>query len=316
MDGAGGAADGVGLGGTDGRRGGVEGLAAQRFGDPAADPAGFVAAVAGEHVPAGYVEHDVAGPVETTGAVAVDLAGLPAVLGPGLPDQRRLARVDTDAVDAAVEFERERAVRDGGAEADEHAVAGIGRLGEAQHVLALGEVRGAVADGLAADLRHQAAHRARDDPQVLLGGEHDGLVAFGAQGGDLGADRDEDRVLLRRGQPEGHVRARGRRREQRDADQVQEGEVVLVRDPVEPVDDLVGHVGHRLDERDTGVRDVVVGPLRGALLDVALGIVDELLEAAVVEVGRGQGHQRSLSGEPGRPAGASGRSGSSWEGMT
>ncbi len=316
MDGAGGAADGVGLGGAHGRRGGVEGLAVQRFGDPAADPAGLVAAVAGQDVSAGYVEHDVAGAVEAAGAVAVDLAGLPAVLGPRLPDQRGLARVDTDAVDAAVEFEGEGAVGDGGGEADEHAVAGVGRLGEAHHVLALGEVGGAVADGLAADLRHQAVQGAGDDAQVAFGGEDDGLVAFAAQGGDLGADGDQDRVLLRCGQPEGDVRARGRRREERDADQVQEGEVVLVRDAVEPVDDLVGHVGERLDERDAGVGDVVVGPLRGALLDVALGVVDELLEAAVVEVGGGQGHQRSLSGEPGRPAGASGRSGSSWEGMT
>lgn len=268
---------------------------------------------------AGHVEDDVAGAVEAAGAVAVDVAGLPAVLGPGLPHQGRLAGVDTDAVDAAVEFEGERAVRDGVGEADEHAVAGGGRLGEAHQVLALGEVGGAVGDGFAAVLHHQAAEGARYDGEVAGGGEDDGLVAFGAQGGDLGADGDQDGVLLRRGQPEGDVRAGGGRREEGDADQVEKGEVVLLRHPVEAVDDLVGHVGDGLDEGDAGVGDVVVGPLRGALLDVALGVVDELLEAAVVEVRGGQGHQRSLSGEPGRPAGPvppSGRSGSSWEGMT
>ena len=104
-----------------------------------------------------------------------------------------------------------------------------------------------------------------------------------------------DRLVQRRRQPEGDVGARGGRREEGDPDEVEEGEVVLLGDAVEPVDDLVGHVGDRLDERDAGVGHVVVGPLRGALLDVALGVVDELLEAAVVEVGGGQCHQRSLS---------------------
>lgn len=90
--------------------------------------------------------------------------------------------------------------------------------------------------------------------------------------------------------------------------------MVLVGHPVEPVDDLVRHVRDRLDEGDPGVGDVVVGPLRGALLDVALGVVDELLEAAVVEVGGGQGHHRSLSGAAPREGPAV--SDSSWEGMT
>ena len=34
----------------------------------------------------------------------------------------------------------------------------------------------------------------------------------------------------------------------------------------------------------------MVAPLRAALLDEALGVVDEILEAAVVEVRGGQGH--------------------------
>ncbi|RPK62978.1 hypothetical protein EES44_16130 [Streptomyces sp. ADI96-15] len=319
VHGAGGAADRVRLGGADGGGGGVEGLAGQRLGDPAAHPAGLVAAVAGEDVALGQVEHDVAGAVEAAGAVPVDLAGLPAVLRPRLPGERGLARVDTDTVDAAVQFEGEGAVRGGRGEADQHAVAGFRCLGEAQEVLALGQFGGAVGDGAALALHHEVAEGGRHDVQPALGGEDHGLVPLGAGGGDLGADRYRHRLLLRRREPEGHVGAGGRRREQGDADQVEEGQVVLVRDPVEPVHDLVGHVGDGLDEGDAGVGDVVVGPLGRPLLDVALGVVHELLEAAVVEVGGGQGHQRSLSGRvpgPPGPAAPPGVPGSSWEGMT
>lgn len=71
--------------------------------------------------------------------------------------------------------------------------------------------------------------------------------------------------------------------------------MVLLRHPVEPVDDLVGHMGDGLDQGHPGVRDIVIGPLGAALLDIALGVVDELLKATVVEMGCGQGHQASLS---------------------
>ena len=47
--------------------------------------------------------------------------------------------------------------------------------------------------------------------------------------------------------------------------------------------------------RDPGVVDVVVGPLRAASLDEPLGVVDEVLEAAVVQVGRGQHHRGQCS---------------------
>ncbi|MDQ1028086.1 hypothetical protein QF035_005668 [Streptomyces umbrinus] len=305
--GRGGAAEAERLRGADGRGGGVEGLVGQRFGDPAAQPAGLLSAGAGEGVPAGDVQDDLAGPVQAAGAVPVDLALGPAVLGPRLPDQRRLPRVHADAVDPAVQLHPDRAVRHGGAEPEQHAVAGPRGLGEAHHVLALGEVGGPVGDGITALLDHEMPQLAGHDGQFVLGREDRGLLALGARGGDLGAHRQEDRLLLRRGEPERDLRTGRGGREQRDAHQIQERQVVLLRHPVEPVDDLVGHVGDRLHQGDARVGDVVVGPLRGALLDVALGVVDELLEAAVVEVRGGQGHQRSLSG-----AG----SGSSWEGMT
>ena len=53
-----------------------------------------------------------------------------------------------------------------------------------------------------------------------------------------------------------------------------------VRHPVQPVDQLVDHLRERLDQRDARVGDVVVGPLRAALLHQALGVVDEILEVA------------------------------------
>ncbi len=155
VDDGGGAADGEGLGGADGRRGGVEGLVGVGFGDAAAQPARLLAAVAGQGVAGGDVQDDRAGPVETAGAVAVHLAGLPAVGGPRLPHQGRLTRVDADTVDAAVEFEGEGAVRDGGGEAEQHRVAGVRRLREAHDVVALGEVVRAVDDLLAPMLDDQ-----------------------------------------------------------------------------------------------------------------------------------------------------------------
>lgn len=99
------------------------------------------------------------------------------------------------------------------------------------------------------------------------------------------------RLGLRSGQPEVDVGEGGRGRVQLDVQQVQERQVVLVRDPVQPVQQLVDEVGERLDQGDARVGDVVVGPLGGALLHVPLRLVDELLEPSVVQVGGGQGHQ-------------------------
>jgi hypothetical protein len=81
------------------------------------------------------------------------------------------------------------------------------------------------------------------------------------------------------------------------ADEVQEPQVVPVRHPVQPVHQLVDHEGERLDQGDAGVRHVVVGPLRAPLLHQAFGVVDEVLEAAVVEVGGGEsGHHATSAG--------------------
>ena len=100
---------------------------------------------------------------------------------------------------------------------------------------------------------------------------------------------------LRRREPERDVGLGRGRREERDADQLEELDVDPVGHPVEPVEQLVGHPGEQLDQRHAGVGDVVVGPLRAALLDEPLGVVDEVLEAAVVEVRAGRAWQASTA---------------------
>ena len=84
------------------------------------------------------------------------------------------------------------------------------------------------------------------------------------------------------------------RRPQLDADQFEELDVVAVRHPVQPVDQLVDHLRERLDQGHPRVGHVVVGPLRAALLDKPFRVVDQVLEMTVVQVGRGQHHDHTL----------------------
>ena len=65
---------------------------------------------------------------------------------------------------------------------------------------------------------------------------------------------------------------------------------------VEPVQEQIGHPRERLDQGDARIGDVVIGPFRTALLDETLGVVDEVLERAVVEVRRWKGHGHSSPG--------------------
>ncbi len=115
---------------------------------------------------------------------------------------------------------------------------------------------------------------------------------------------DDDDVLRQRaGEPERHSDARGGGREETHADQVEELDVDPLRHPVEPVEQLVGHVRERLDQRHARVVDVVIRPAGAALLHEALRVVDELLEAAVVEVGSRKRHVEALVGRLGTGAG-------------
>jgi len=64
---------------------------------------------------------------------------------------------------------------------------------------------------------------------------------------------------------------------------------------VEPVEELVGHVGERLDQRHARVGDVVVRPFRTALLDEPFGIVDQILNRRSSRFGS-EGHHSASSG--------------------
>ena len=87
-----------------------------------------------------------------------------------------------------------------------------------------------------------------------------GRPPAGSAGLRLGAGRHG---RPRPGTPEVKVRyvRAGRRRVAGDAQQVEEGEVVLLRRLVEPVDDALAQPGEQLDQRDPEVAGVVVGPL-------------------------------------------------------
>ena len=92
------------------------------------------------------------------------------------------------------------------------------------------------------------------------------------------------------GEPEAHVGARGARAVEPDAEQVEQRDVELVRHAVEPVDRHLRHPREQLDQRDAGVGDVVLGPLRAGAVDLQPRLGDEVLEAAVVELDLGESH--------------------------
>src|SRR5205823_2557232 len=86
------------------------------------------------------------------------------------------------------------------------------------------------------------------------------------------------------------------RRLETHADQVEEGEEVLLRHLVQPVDDHLRHPGVELEDGDAGVGGVVVGPLRAVARDQAHGLVHDLLPGAVVEIGYRERHDGDLYG--------------------
>ena len=98
------------------------------------------------------------------------------------------------------------------------------------------------------------------------------------------------------GKPEAQAGRRRARSVETDPEQVQQGHVELVRHAVEPVDRHLGHPREQLDQRDAGVGDVVLGPLRAGPVDAHPRLGDEVLEAAVVELDRRELHSLSSSG--------------------
>ena len=80
------------------------------------------------------------------------------------------------------------------------------------------------------------------------------------------------------------------------AQEVEELDPVQLRNLVQPEDQLVDHVGEGLDQRDSGVGHVVVGPLGSTLLKEAFRLVDEVLKGAIVQIGGWKAHYPSCSG--------------------
>ena len=117
------------------RRGAVERLPGRGVGDPAAQPAGALLAPMRERVcPPGTCRTTSPGRLSPPVPSRSTSQARQPSLGPGLPHQRRLPRVDADAVDPAVQRAAppRSAARPG--QPEQHAVAGLGRLGEAEQV--------------------------------------------------------------------------------------------------------------------------------------------------------------------------------------
>ena len=279
------------------RRRRVEGLPFLGLGDARPHPAGAHLLDDRRDMARRQVDHDVAVAVQAAGGVAIEVADLPVRARPRLPGERRPGRIHSDALDRAGEPEAQR-VRGGRlAQADQEQVAGL-RLGlEGQEASGV-EGLGRPVDVLLAVRRGERGRDCdRHDRQVVERGEDDRVVSLRADRGRLGPAGDPDGVRLRTGEPEGDLATRRRRREQPDPDQLEELHVVPVRDPVDPVQELVRHPGEELDQGDAGVGDVVVRPLRATLLDEPFRVVDEILEAAIVQVGDRQGHRSLLRGD-------------------
>jgi hypothetical protein len=237
----------------------------------------------------------VTGLVEPARAIFLQLAFDPLGAVPRLPLQGRPRGVYANPLDPAVQAHQHRARRHGVAQSHQQGVPRPRVVGEAKELL----VR--VANGVRV-VGHTAARAAgtqrlqltRDDRQILHHGEQRHLIAFVAHRGDLRAGRHGHRLLLWRRQAERRCRPRRCRWEQADTQQIEERDVVALRHPVQPEQQLIDHVRERLDQRDAGIGHVVIGPLRAAPLDEPLRVVDKVLEPAVIEIGGGQGHCRLL----------------------
>ena len=265
-----------------------------RLGDHGAQPASAHPADDRGDVTRRNVHDHLPRTVQSSGAVPLRLADPPARDRPRLPPQGCVVGVHADPLDLALPAQRHRTARRRVVQGHEQRVA-RGRVGrEGAEAGALAQL-GAPGHHVATErLGRDGTHRPGGDHQVAHRLEDGGVVLLGAQRAHLGTPAHDDVVVLWCREPEGDVdggRSRGVRSH---PDEVEEGEVELVRDPVQPVEQRVGHVGEGLDEGDAGVGDVVVGPVGAALLHHPLGVVHEVLEAAVVEVRQGDRHQDPL----------------------
>ena len=180
-------------------RQGVRGLARRRLGDDRPQPPRSLLVQHAGDVAGGDVDDDVAGPVEAAGVVAFELAADP--IGPvmGLPPQRRVQGVDTDALDPAFEPERHRAAGDGAGQADVQGIAGLGHGRKTRRPAAALQRFAVVAKIAAQGLAAQGQERALDDVEVGSDRKYHRFFDIGAHGRHLGPGRDAS--LSRAGAP-------------------------------------------------------------------------------------------------------------------
>ena len=81
-----------------------------------------------------------------------------------------------------------------------------------------------------------------------------------------------------------------------DVEQPEQRDVEPLRDTVDPVAQHLDHRRELLDQRDAGVGDVVLVPIRAAQRDLLAGLRDQILEAQVVERLQLERHDASSAG--------------------
>jgi len=140
---------------------------------------------------------------------------------------------------------------------------------------------------MAARRAHHVHRQQSDVPQRL---ERDRFSSRGLQRRDLGPLLHHQLAVRALAGRELEHHPGGLGRLEADADQIEEGEEVLLRHLVEPVEDHLRHPGIQLQQGDAGIRRVVVRPLRAVARDQAHRLVHDLLPRAVVEVRNRQGH--------------------------
>ena len=205
---------------------------------------------------------------EASGLVGHDRGRLPlAATHRRLPLQRRIALVgralgargldaqpEDESGDRGVKAEQERVAR--GCGAGERRLQLFGRMGPVGQ-LGLGALTLDAVGGQLAFVRHH---------QLARGLEHHGLAAGGPGRGDLSPGGDHP-AASRLSEHEPHRHAGTFRRAGHDAHKREEAEMQSLGDAIDAIDEQLGEPRVELDEGDAGIRDVVLGPLRGIAND-------------------------------------------------
>ncbi len=137
-----------------------------------------------------------------------------------------------------------------------------------------------------------ASQQATDDDQLLLRLEDDRILVGRLRGRDLRALFD-DLLLRALDEIERDQRPRRLRRTEANADHVQEREVILLGDAIEPIQDQLRHPRRQLENRDARIRRIVIGPVGAIARDEPHRLGDDVRVRAIVELGRGN-HDSSL----------------------